>query len=976
MHPSSCSARTVRVRCPLCPASDTRTYGVGRGLSIHTSRIHTAIAAPAPPAAGAPAVAVSTRSIVLVSPSSQNIIAPDSQSASNFVKEIQHLRCNVPILKRIPRAARDQAARKLTEVITECSNKNTQASWEELFKFAYKVLHVTNNDNTPLPAKIKRNIREYEKRDPLAHPVHLRSSTNESSMIKRVEGKVFDGDVKGAVRLLTSEDTLAVEDTDTLAALHSKHPIPLHPVVIQDNDSSGCTQIQCDKMDIIEALASFPNGSAAGMDGISPSHLKDLTNGANGQAGQSLLEALTNLCNFMLQGKVVSVFTPFVYGASLCALKKKEGGIRPIAVGSTIRRICSKIVCKRVNIKLQSVFQPIQLGFATKGGCEVAVHAARTYLNTKRDPHVLVKLDVSNAFNSIERDPMLGAVREHIPEAYSYLAQCYSKTSNLFYRNNIIDSSVGCQQGDPLGPPIFSLGILEPVKQIKSDLNLWYLDDGILSGDIDIVLADLITLIENFDKIGLKLNFAKCQIYFSDNFSAEERSSAMSSFNAVIPGFQSLSRDNLFVLGAPLTDESISPLVVQKQNKLHLFVDRLKLLNRHVAFFLLRHCFSIPRLTYFLRCSPMWKHEESMRAMDDAIKSSLHLLLNINMEPASWRQANLPIKYGGIGIRSVEDVALPAFLSSCHAGLDLIGKILRPSLSEFEVSHMSDALECWKVRCPQTDLPTSVCLQKAWDLPAVKIHQREILSLSTGVDRARLLASAERETGVWLNAYPSPHLGTLMDNNSIRVAVALRVGAKVCQPHSCVCGASVDPYGHHGLSCQRSAGRWSRHSSINLLIKRALATVNIPSLLEPPGLSRDDGKKADGMTLVPWSRGKALVWDATCADTFAPSHLTSSSRSAGSAAISAENFKKGKYLHLAANFEFLAFAVETLGVWSPDAKSFGKELGKLLVDKSSDRRASAFFAQRVALAIQRGNCASVLGTAGESAVLEEVYLLT
>jgi hypothetical protein len=37
----------------------------------------------------------------------------------------------------------------------------------------------------------------------------------------------------------------------------------------------------------------------------------------------------------------------------------------------------------------------------------------------------------------------------------------------------------------------------------------------------------------------------------------------------------------------------------------------------------------------------------------------------------------------------------------------------------------------------------------------------------------------------------------------------------------------------------------------------------VNSTLEPNGLSRDDGKRPDGMTLVPWIKGQPLVWDVT-----------------------------------------------------------------------------------------------------------------
>ena len=33
----------------------------------------------------------------------------------------------------------------------------------------------------------------------------------------------------------------------------------------------------------------------------------------------------------------------------------------------------------------------------------------------------------------------------------------------------------------------------------------------------------------------------------------------------------------------------------------------------------------------------------------------------------------------------------------------------------------------------------------------------------------------------------------------------------------------------------------------------------------PPGLSRSDGKRPDGLTLIPWQGGKPLCWDVTVA---------------------------------------------------------------------------------------------------------------
>ncbi|CAH2267248.1 jg14716 [Pararge aegeria aegeria] len=59
-------------------------------------------------------------------------------------------------------------------------------------------------------------------------------------------------------------------------------------------------------------------------------------------------------------------------------------------------------------------------------------------------------------------------------------------------------------------------------------------------------------------------------------------------------------------------------------------------------------------------------------------------------------------------------------------------------------------------------------------------------------------------------------------------------------------------------------------------------------LPEPIGLARSDGKRPDGMTLIPWRLGRSLLWDATCVDTLAASYIQFTSSIMGAAATSAE----------------------------------------------------------------------------------------
>ena len=73
----------------------------------------------------------------------------------------------------------------------------------------------------------------------------------------------------------------------------------------------------------------------------------------------------------------------------------------------------------------------------------------------------------------------------------------------------------------------------------------------------------------------------------------------------------------------------------------------------------------------------------------------------------------------------------------------------------------------------------------------------------------------------------------------------------------------MDQYGYHLLSCQFNEGRHPQHGAINDIICRALKSAGLASIMEPVGLSRDDGKRPNGISIFPFSNGKALCWDVT-----------------------------------------------------------------------------------------------------------------
>jgi len=109
-----------------------------------------------------------------------------------------------------------------------------------------------------------------------------------------------------------------------------------------------------------KAVLSFPAGSSGGPDGLRPQHLKDLIQCRESRS--NFLTALTGFTNLVLAGRCLVDVAPIFFGGRLIALTKKSGGIRPIAVGFTLRRLVSKCANTHVIARLSTLFS-VQSGW-------------------------------------------------------------------------------------------------------------------------------------------------------------------------------------------------------------------------------------------------------------------------------------------------------------------------------------------------------------------------------------------------------------------------------------------------------------------------------------------------------------------------------------------------------------------------------------------------------------------------------------
>ena len=131
---------------------------------------------------------------------------------------------------------------------------------------------------------------------------NTRSCNSEEFRAKAAIAKIEDGNLQAAIRILSSDDQPAEDNDDTLRDLAEKHPTaPINIEFLDDSVTKDFEPLQVSERDVKNSISSFPPGSSAGLDSLTPQHIKDMT-GIDGDP--ILLTNLTQLVNTMLQGSL------------------------------------------------------------------------------------------------------------------------------------------------------------------------------------------------------------------------------------------------------------------------------------------------------------------------------------------------------------------------------------------------------------------------------------------------------------------------------------------------------------------------------------------------------------------------------------------------------------------------------------------------------------------------------------------------
>ena len=265
-------------------------------------------------------------------------------------------------------------------------------------------------------------------------------------------------------------------DGDVFAQIKSLHPKRRIPIA---NRSIDCLPRAVEVMEehVQHAHLRMDTTASAANDAMSEQLVRLLlVDVALVRPNETGLTPLTSFVNLALIGRLPQEAHQLLSSARLVAIPKGSGKVRPVAVGIVLRHLIDKCAMQSAIEECRHYLQPHQFANAIPCGIDAIVHHTRELVRAHgHRPHLAhVAIVANNAFNMVERQNMLQAVRAHAPSLARWTYYIYGTAQPLlFTRRGTIPSSKGTQQGDPTSMLLFSLTIQSLVQRISTDCKLY-----------------------------------------------------------------------------------------------------------------------------------------------------------------------------------------------------------------------------------------------------------------------------------------------------------------------------------------------------------------------------------------------------------------------------------------------------------------------------------------------------------------------
>lgn len=262
------------------------------------------------------------------------------------------LRTHIPVLPYVPIAVREQWTNRLISVLLGLVSHPTAYTLFRYFAYTRCTLYLGRRGGRKYSRDLAHELGHrlelwdvddipslYSTFHQARRSVRLQGRQISETVLRRVERFLSDGDCSKACGALSARPPLepTEELLHSLKTLHPESQYLVDPAIIPGLEN--LTAFTVDEVTV--ALRSFKKSSSAGPSRMRPCHILNLFQAKTANRLFTVLGSLTTkLANYGFP----SSLSPLLCGASLFALEKPAGGIRPIACGDLLRRLTSKLV--------------------------------------------------------------------------------------------------------------------------------------------------------------------------------------------------------------------------------------------------------------------------------------------------------------------------------------------------------------------------------------------------------------------------------------------------------------------------------------------------------------------------------------------------------------------------------------------------------------------------------------------------------